>query len=289
MKKKTKKIAILFSILVILITGFLLIDNSSKKSSVFHSNSTKENSDHKEDKEQTEDYNIENNNDEKNVENGTNEDKIDNYKNSTQVDNNDHSDSDSNKNNNSNNTNITQNSDTKNNSNVSNSSNNNNDNSSLNTSDSPVANNKATVISATKEYYCDNGYSLNGMKCTKTISNQALTRYVCSSGTLDGTKCISTSNVVFTTFTSSAKELCANLYGSGSYTSCLCSKSGGTMGNENKCYKQTTVSTTATLQYYCPSDYALSGTNCIKTYETNALFKYTCPSEYSLVGTNCIK
>lgn len=150
--------------------------------------------------------------------------------------------------------------------------------------------NNIVEIEATKEYYCTNGYTLNGTTCEYKFSGDALQRYYCESGELSGTKCTGYVNAVFTAYTSGVREQCQSLYGSGKYNQCLCNKSGGTYdSNKDTCYKVKEVSSNAKLEYYCTGDLTLEGDKCVKYYSLDAFYKYTCPDGYTLYVNKCRK
>lgn len=150
-------------------------------------------------------------------------------------------------------------------------------------------NTKKEIIQATKEYYCPQNYVLNENKCVYKITSSVLSRYKCDSGTLNGSKCITTSNTIITYSNyGSQAEACQSLYGSGQWDNCMCSKYGGTLQNQN-CYKTNSIVKDATLEYYCPQNYNLEENNCVAYIENDAVLNYTCPQGYILNGTNCEK
>ena len=97
-----------------------------------------------------------------------------------------------------------------------------------------------------------------------TCSCKAKETYTCSSGTLSGTSCIST------TYTNAT---------------IVYSCSSGYTLNGTKCEKKT--STSANKNYSCNSGDVLSGTNCTKTSTYAATKYYVCNSGDTLNGTTC--
>lgn len=150
-------------------------------------------------------------------------------------------------------------------------------------------------IDATKEYYCIGNFQLIGTKCVSKISVDALSKYVCDEGELQGTSCIiSGKTVVYVNQYAGYYEACYskglrdyNLY------QCACSSQGGytqkISDTEYKCYKNGTTTKNARLEYYCTSGTTLVGNKCEKEYSTDAPFKLTCPNGYKLNGIYCEK
>lgn len=94
------------------------------------------------------------------------------------------------------------------------------------------------------EYYCPNGYSLNGSKCEKYYEVDAVPSYSCPTGyTQNGSQCIKTT---YSTDKVSAKY---------KYTC----PSGYTLSNST-CKKEFSVD--ANKEYTCPKNYTLKGTTC---------------------------
>ena len=126
--------------------------------------------------------------------------------------------------------------------------------------------------SSSTTYSCPNGGTLDGTKC-KTSSSYAATAkttYSCpNGGTLDGTKCKTSSSYNATPKTTYS---CPN---------------GGTLDG-NKCTLSTKA--TATTTYTCPTGYTRNGTTCTKVYDatyTPGATSYTCPDGGTLNGTKC--
>lgn len=266
MKKKGRKILIIILISIFMveigISVFVLLSKENNKSLTSEKNSSKKNITNISEKSEISDKNInEVNNTQK--EESKNIDVTDNKQNTKETTN-----TKSNKNNN-----------------INDKANNNASN------ENKVITNKKdskSTISATKEYYCSYGYTLNDNKCEYSISDEALVKYVCDSGVVDGSKCIVNTTIQIR-YTSVAEEICANYYGSGYWSRCVCNKSGGTLQSDGKCYQNTTIKKDASIEYYCPSGFELNGNKCNKHYETDALFKYTCPEGYTLNNTKCEK
>lgn len=151
------------------------------------------------------------------------------------------------------------------------------------------------VINANKEYYCIDDFILNGTKCTYKLSSPALSKFICNSGTLNGSVC---ETKVKIPKVNQALNACSRLglSGSGSCHQVGCNNINGIYSKTDDdnntlywCYIWDTSKTDAKTEFYCPSGYTLEGENCTKYYETDAPFNLTCPTGYTLNGINCEK
>lgn len=116
-------------------------------------------------------------------------------------------------------------------------------------------------------YSCPSGSALSGTSCTTPVSQQAgISSYTCSSGTLSGGSCVTTST--------------ANL----SY-SC---PAGQALSGSN-CLTSSTNTVAGTPIYACPSNYSLSGSSCsvLGTSTVAATAGFTCASG-TLSGSSCL-
>lgn len=142
--------------------------------------------------------------------------------------------------------------------------------------------NKEEIIDATKEYYCMDGYQLEGIECIKTYTIAPVVKYTCEEGRLSDKNCIieikeygkvtGTKNDM-----GSLKMSCEDGY-------ILEMQEEGMV-----CYKITTTTKPAISSYSCISEYTLSGNECIQKVSNSALYKYSCISGYTLYGTKCHK
>ncbi|WP_431286228.1 RHS repeat-associated core domain-containing protein [Roseateles chitinivorans] len=126
------------------------------------------------------------------------------------------------------------------------------------------------VFQAVVTYSCPQGTSLNGTQCTGSSSQPASVSYSCSSGSLSGTTCFSTST-----------------YGAGvSGYSC---NAGDSLGGST-CTHTASNNYGATPIYSCSAGDSLSGTTC--THVANGTYPaatigYTCSAGDSLSGSTC--
>lgn len=152
---------------------------------------------------------------------------------------------------------------------------------------------------ATQGYGCSTGTltgSGSSSTCVTTTSVAPTVTYSCPSGqTLQGTQCLSSTNVLTPANAAYSCASGATLTGSGSSSTCVTTTSvaakstytcpsNATLSGTNCVYSQTTA---ATPNYSCASG-NLSGSNCVGTTTVGAnVSSYSCPSGYSLSGTTC--
>ena len=162
-----------------------------------------------------------------------------------------------------------------------------------------------TPASASTSYSCPSGGSISGITCTTSSSSSyaatATTNYSCSSGTLDGSSCITTTT---TTSAVTVNRVCTTGY---NLSGDVCTKSqiktyfndgqgcpgGGEMLYSN--FKLITcvvdVSVAATTTYSCPDGFVSFGVTCGRTLTTTApaspSTSYSCPSGGSVSGSTC--
>ena len=144
----------------------------------------------------------------------------------------------------------------------------NNSNNNLNTQQSS----SKSIISATENKTCDNGYTLTSDKssCEKTIYVNGNTEYICGAGfNLVGNKCKSshtttpTNGQCYGSYTLE-NDVCVMYIDANTSTSCPSGYDYANTSNymQNKCSKIDKVS--PSVSYSCPSGYTLNGTNCEK-------------------------
>ena len=156
---------------------------------------------------------------------------------------------------------------------------------------------KEKSIEATKEYYCPEGFTLNGTICNSTIETVAVKTYDCDEGIPIVTTgecstyvkeyaepiwyCITTNplwpeNVIEKQC--SEKGYARNLLG--------CPLGYGPDEN-NTCSKLVEKRVPAPVKYICPDDYKVVGDKCQKTTSVKASYRLKCPNGYKLVGLKC--
>jgi hypothetical protein len=154
-----------------------------------------------------------------------------------------------------------------------------------------------SVTPATVNYSCSSG-TLSGSQCVSSSSSPATatTNYSCSSGTLVGASCIITSS---TPATPSTSYSCSS--GTLSGSSCITTSStpatassgyscsSGTLSGSS-CITTTTAPATATTSYSCPSGGTANGSTCTTTstssYAGTPTTSYSCSSG-TVNGSTC--
>ena len=161
-------------------------------------------------------------------------------------------------------------------------------------------------LTPTMTYTCPSGGTLSGTTCTvTTTSTYAATLnssgyYSCpSGGTLSGSTCTTTST---STYAASEEGSCSSGWTlGGSYgawycyrvissTEANCVNNGGSYNSSNG---TCTLTTSATISWYCPSGGTLSNTTCTVTTTSsyaatyNNTSYYSCPSGGTLSGSTC--
>lgn len=149
---------------------------------------------------------------------------------------------------------------------------------------------------------CDNGYLLANGVCSTIISKNANASYSCSSGTLNGTKCVrkaadpsalvcSAKYCTIGTYdaaTNKCKSV-APITGKVTYYDTVCGEYSCSRGVKegNMCYVD--YSSDANVSYSCESGYNLSGTKCNTTVTKSPNKVSECPTDYTLINNECIQ
>lgn len=149
-----------------------------------------------------------------------------------------------------------------------------------------IKNNNIQII---KQYYCPEGYMLDGKNCYKTDIIAATPKPYCNIGYLSGNVCVTESYT-----TPYTRETCPIGY----YLSGFKCRKNGTSINYNKCgsfnmtYSYATDMCYAELYptqtQYCITG-ELRGSSCVIQNYTAASFYYECPAEYTLHDLVCEK
>lgn len=154
------------------------------------------------------------------------------------------------------------------------------------------SNTNVKTIDVKKEYYCPDSYTLDGTKCILTSTIKATASYSCSSGELVGNTCIIVEKEYVPSegacFNYKNEEVECTLY----TTPGLKCPSGYTIDISSgglRCVKETITNINATINYECPSEYTLSGSDCVKKISIDAPYNYVCDDGYELSGSKCSK
>lgn len=150
-----------------------------------------------------------------------------------------------------------------------------------------------------KEYYCDEGYTLKGSKCikTETVSAKEQKEYVCPEGySLAGKNCTKTETENAKITNCSGKivvhpvdgHICRETKTIQAGIKYTCPT--GYQTSDNKmCVSATGRTEEVTKEYYCPEGYTLAGKNCTKTINKKITPKYACDNNYTLDKDKCTK
>lgn len=153
-------------------------------------------------------------------------------------------------------------------------------------------------VDGVKEYYCPEGFTLNGTICNSTIETVAVKTYECD----DGVPIVTTGEC--STYVNEYVNPIWYCIGtipsmSESQISSYCSEKGyqrnllgcplGYSPNyqENKCWKLAEKRVPAQVKYLCPGGYKVVGDKCQKTTSVKASYRLKCPKGYKLFGLKC--
>ena len=184
---------------------------------------------------------------------------------------------------------------------------------------------KLEEIDYQEKYSCEEGLTLEDTKCTGTSKKALATLYKCSTGTLEGKKCIilneTTETVIKTPKCDSGWTVDGDYcikgelfplgcdWENGERENCHCEGSdrigsdglchnakpvsyeysclGTAILKDNKCYEKTSVD--AESYQGCEEGYTQDGTNCIKKINISATKTKYCEEGYELISNKCKK
>lgn len=155
-----------------------------------------------------------------------------------------------------------------------------------------TTNKNAISIPAEKEYYCEDGYTLEEDKCIKMTTKDAKSteKIECSSGTYNKYLNRCDINVNYS-LDSKANDYC-DKNGLNDKKVC-CEAVNGTYASweSSWCYGVTkkTISPSKVTVYSCEEGWKLNNDKCEKMISTKAKYKYTCSASYTLDQDQCIK
>ncbi|MGN6829290.1 RHS repeat-associated core domain-containing protein [Paucibacter sp. M5-1] len=124
-------------------------------------------------------------------------------------------------------------------------------------------------LAAAISYSCPAGAVLNGSQCMGTeVQNASIASYSCSSGSLVGSSCVTT-----TASPASASYSCPS----------------GQVLSGQTCYASSTHTIAAQANYSCPGGYVLQPNNsCLASSNIAATSRYTCPQGGTVSGSQCL-
>ncbi len=153
------------------------------------------------------------------------------------------------------------------------------------------------------KYGCEDGLTLSGDTCTGTLTKNVKTIYTCTTGTVEGDKCVTlTERPDALTKTATCPDNYEMKDGScwwGArppisdncdvyehiYDGCKCDAP-DTLGPDYFCYQGHTA---ATYNYQCANGTVLKNNKCYEESKTNATATQGCDNDYTLEGNKCVK
>lgn len=150
---------------------------------------------------------------------------------------------------------------------------------------------RTTTIAATSNNVCPIGWALVGNECQQTSTEPAIPNYSCDAGyVLNGSDCTLTE-----TLPASSSQSCNGLDPIGGLCStiattstCPATMNGMTFNHSRNARGRLQCLYNPAIIYSCPSEYAVSGSSCVKLTTRPAAVTYSCSAGGVLSGTSCI-